>query len=383
MSEPKPPASQFIHLAANRSGPRIGFALQGGGNHGAFTWGVMRTLLPHLEKKGFKLDGLIGDSAGAMNAVYAGYGWTTAAVGQKASGADFMMERLWWTAHREAFLVRQFTSARNLLDPTTMFSEMVRMGGQNIQSLLNARELMELTLRHPSLPMRPREQHHLEHVVGQQIDFKRLNQPDAPVVIVNTANVRDGGLDAFYGDKLSAKAVAGSGTLPELFNHMQIGEGSHWDGGFIANPPVQPLYNACPEMTDLFVVRVTPLHMRTAHMPRTDAERADRRMEMLLNGVLESELRWVHQHSRDTGRSLNIHVISVPDDWPHDLHSKVDFQNTHWGYYTQMRQGGEKAAKGWLKDHAAQIGRADTYHLPYRLHGERAGVPSHKHIKYG
>jgi NTE family protein len=369
-------------FAANTMATQAGFALQGGGNHGAFTWGVLRVLLPYLEQRGIPLAGFIGDSAGAMNAVYAGYGWAKGTPDKKAEQADFMLERLWWTMHREAFFVRQYMSARSLINPTTAFSELVRQGSQQFKNVLNAGEMLQVNARHPALPLKWDKQNHLEYVVGQQIDFTRLARSDAPMVIVNTANVRDGGLDAFYGDKLSAKAVGGSGTLPQLFETMQIGEGSHWDGGYIANPPLQPLYNACPQMTDLFMIRITPLHMRTPHMPRSDAEKADRTMEMLLNSAVEAELRWVHQHARDTGRKLNIHVISVPLDWPHDLTSKVDFNNTQWDFFKTMREAGEQAGKRWLIEHAAKLGQQDSYRLPYRLHGEQAGQP-HRKVKYG
>lgn len=221
----------------------------------------------------------------------------------------------------------------------------------------------------PTLPTL--QEHPLQHLVEEHIAFEKLNVGKGPKVLVNTTNLRTGGLNVYTGSRLTSEAVASSGTLPELFSALDIGDSKHWDGGFTANPPIQPLYDECPDMTDLFLIRVTPQHMRLGGMPADHDHEAmaDRRMEVMLNAAVEAELRWAEKHAQDTGRQLNIHVISVPDAWPHSMRSKTDFENTNWEFFKELRDAGQTAGQLWLHHHSHEIGMNSTYEHGYRVYG--------------
>ncbi len=305
---------------------KAGIAWQGGGNHGPFSRGVGRVLLRHFEQQGIDVVGMVGASAGAKNAVYAGYGWNTGKPGHKAENADFMMERLWFSAAMLAVPVRAGLSLKNFSHPATALPELLLSGSHLMRSMsetiavvgdvfnalgakdgsqriaqayarMPAMEFAELFKRHGAPTLPTFEEHPLQHLVEEHIDFNKLSKATAPKVIVNTTNLRTGGLNVYMGRGLTSEAVASSGTLPELFNALEIGDSKHWDGGFSANPPLQPLYDECPDMTDLFLIRVTPQHMRVGGMPLNQDAMADRRMEVMLNAAVESELRWVDRKS--------------------------------------------------------------------------------------
>jgi len=394
--------AQHLQTLKGSSKPKVGIAWQGGGNHGAFSWGVSRILLPEFERRGIPVVGMVGASAGAKNAVYAGYGMAVGKDGHKAELADLMMERLWFSVAMLAVPVRTGLSLKNLSNPATVIPEMmlntshmmrnvgdtmIAMGsmfnvlGQRKDSqkaMLEAYaripgvEFASLYQRHgmPTLPTF--DEHPLQHLVNEHVDFKKLSASTAPKVIVNTTNLRTGGLNVYMGKSLTSEAVASSGTLPELFNALSIGDSKHWDGGFSANPPIQPLYDECPEMTDLILIRVTPQHMRVGGMPHDHAAMADRRMEVMLNAAVESELRWAQKHAEDTGRQLNIHVVSVPDVWPHAMSTKTDFECTNWQFFKQLRDAGEVAAEVWLNRHGHDLGQRSTYDHDYRVYGGTA-----------
>lgn len=382
----------------SHSKAKVGIAWQGGGNHGPFSWGVARVLLRHLETQGINVVGMVGASAGAKNAVYAGYGLNTGKAGHKAENADLMMERLWFSAAMLAVPVRAGLSFKNLSHPATAVPELMLNSSKFIRNMsdtmaavgdvfnalgakdgaerivqayarMPAMEYAELLKRHGAPTLPTFQDHPLQHLVEEHIDFATLSKAAAPKVIVNTTNLRTGGLNVYMGRELTSEAVASSGTLPELFNALEIGDSKHWDGGFSANPPIQPLYDECPDMTDLFLIRVTPQHMRVGGMPHNHEAMADRRMEVMLNAAVESELRWVRKHAQDTGRPLNIHVIGVPDIWPHSMRSKTDFEHTNWEFFKTLRQAGEVQADIWLHHHAQDIGRRSTYDSDYRVYG--------------
>lgn len=397
------PAHHFESTpAANQ--PRVGLALQGGGNHGAFTWGVLRSLLPALEQRGIPVDGIVGASAGAKNAVYAGYGMAIAKAGHKAELADHMMEKLWFTVGVLAIPVRAYTSARKLSSPSTVVPEMWRnvavMTGHVLDTMsavtgvfnsmgsasqarqieafakIPAVDYLRMMTQHGPVSLPTMSEHPLQHLVDHHIDFNKLAAAAAPKVLVNTTNLQTGGLNVYTGRALTSEAVASSGTLPELFNALKIGDSKHWDGGFSANPPLQPLYDECKKMTDLILVRVTPHNMRAGGMPAEGDHEAmaDRRMEVMLNAAVEAELRLLPRLAAAEGRALNVHVISVPSAWPYSMRSKTEFESTNWQFFGRLRDAGVKAGDDWLKEHAEDIGQRSTYNHDYRVYGGRSGV---------
>lgn len=344
---------------SGQSKPRVGYALQGGGNQASFHWGVLAPMLRHHEEHGIPLVGFSGTSGGALAALYSGYGWTTAKPGHKASHAEHMQEKLWVTVDRIATFVRAAKSP---------VGEFLRQS----QRFLNGYHID--AGKHAHLPPMDLGSHPLVHMIEQHgIDFARLQQPDAPVIIVNNTDVRTGESVNYWGDQLSAQAVAGSGTLPELLEPVRIGDSLAWDGGFTANPSVLPLYELCPDMTDLVVVRITPLPLRPGPVPGkgNDTALKERQMELFLNSALEAELRTIRALGKATGRELNIHLIAIPPQDLPPLSTKVDFDATHSEFFQHMRRIGQRAGQAWLDEHAHDLGKRSTYEPAYRVLGER------------
>ena len=392
------------HLNSGSLGPRVGIAWQGGANHGAFSWGVARALLSELERREIPLVGMIGASAGAKNAVYAAQGWLTGEIGHKAIQADLMLERLWFSvAEMAAPLAATMQMGNPLTAMGTATDQFGAMMGRTVgilgalasgflgvaapsaelETQLPAFEYAGLTARHGAfLSAATNDPHPLRHLVGRQIDFDLLAQAKSPVLMVATTNLNSGCLNIHTGRGLTAEALASSATLPELFSPLHIDDSLHWDGGFSANPPLQPLYLACPDMTDLVVIRVTPQALRTGKEPASGDFAAinDRRMEILLNASVEAELRTLPALAQAQGRMLNLHVISVPPDWPHSMESMTDVRNTNWAYFKSLRDEGQRAGEAWVHEHGMDLGQRSSYVSGYRVFDGKAATHPMSHI---
>ncbi len=359
----------------------IGFAVQGGGNFGALEPTAMEIALDYIERNGHELGGCISTSAGTMNTVYALDGWLSAGVGKRAKAAGDNMRKLWRQVANRAAPVR---AAAHMTDHAARLREhqadffalqnhWLKATGCHpslTQTFNMMQALMDTPLLNPnfldetfSAACRHSGQAHpLEEMVRADINFERLNRPGTPSLLVNTVNVQTGKMAIHKRAGLTPSAVAGSGTLARLFGNMPIEDQPHWDGGFTANPPVLPLLEEVPDITDLIVFRVTPLALRAEDIPSTHLEIEMREREMMMNGTLEGELRALQMMARFNNGIPRIHVIDLSQNgWHYPVSSKFDLRCTSHDFFQKAHAHGAKVTEDWFKRNGHKIGLESSY----------------------
>lgn len=220
----------------------INLALQGGGAHGAFTWGVLDRL---LDEKHLAFEGMSATSAGAMNAAVFAYGLAT----NGREGARKALTGFW---KRVSDLARLGPFQPNLID---------RVLGDHKLAWSPVFALAGLMTRvlSPYL-FNPTDYNPLRDVVAQSIDFDVLKRPDCPVkLFLSATNVRSGKVKIFTGTEISLSAVMASACLPTMFHAVEIGDDAYWDGGYMGNPALFPLIYSC-NSTDIVVGHAVDQH---------------------------------------------------------------------------------------------------------------------------
>ncbi len=281
---------------------RLNLGLQGGGSHGAFTWGVLDRL---LEVETLELVGISGTSAGAMNAAVLAYGL---AVGGKA-GARASLAEFWG---RIAAAARLSPLQPSPLDRWLGMGNMDLSPGwialDNLARLASPYELNPLNINP------------LKDVLLEVVDFGALRRAcvtERVLLFLCATNVGTGRIKIFEGEEIGLDAVLASACLPWLFHAVEI-EGQHyWDGGYSGNPPIYPLIYGT-DCEDVLIVQINPINSQD--VPRTAPEIIDRVNELSFNSTLMREMRAIHfvtklldQQRVERGRykRLNIHTIDA------------------------------------------------------------------------
>lgn len=331
--------------------PALNLALQGGGSHGAFTWGVLDRL---LEVPDLRIDGVSGTSAGALNAAVLATGcaaggaagaraalrafWLDVAAAQSPAGGCF---GAWSGASADL-------AAFNL-DANPLYAwgnELVRLASP--------------------YQFNPADLNPLRDIVRRHVDVKAMKKGPLSLFITATA-VRSGQPRVFTRRDLSHDALLASACLPQLFRAVEIGGQPYWDGGYSGNPALWPLVYGTDTL-DIVLVKINPLHRDGT--PDTPGEIADRLNEITFNAGLVSELRAIGfvQRLRASGalkardyKSLRLHMVA--DDRglaPLNASSKL---NTDRRFLEALHTLGRNAASRWLKAHRRHLGQRSTLNL--------------------
>ena len=326
---------------------KLNLALQGGGAHGAFTWGVLDRL---LEEEDVEIHALSGTSAGAMNAAVLADGYTE----NGRQGAKDELARFWGEISGVSKLLEpwmQFT-------PHTMQQHFMGASGpiytwfDTMSRLFSPYELNPMNLN----PLRA--------VLERIIDFKRLQHCDTMQVFVTATNVETGQPRVFSGGELTVDALLASGCLPFLYQAVEIDGVPYWDGGYLGNPALWPLHSRT-ECGDIMLVQINPI-MRTG-TPRSSVEIINRLNEITFNSSLISEMRAIHFVRRliedgklDTEhyRHVNMHMIAPPEDL-HALSASSKL-NPSWEFFTFLHAQGRAEMERWLKANKAMLGVDST-----------------------
>lgn len=330
-------------------GPSIDIALQGGGSHGAFTWGVLDRL---LEDGSLAFDGVSGTSAGALNAGVMATGWHRGG----AQGARDALRAFWLdvASSGACFGVHGNPTPWNgiagyNLDANPFFdilNQWLRMFSPQQLNPLGFNTLREVAARH--------------------VDEAALAHGPLRLFVTATA-VTTGQPEVFMGERLSLDALLASACLPQLFKAVEIDGVPYWDGGYTGNPALWPLiYNT--RSADLLLVRINPL-VRPG-VPDTAAEIADRVNEITFNAGLVGEMRAIHfvqellrKQALDRRRYKNLRLHMVADDdgmGPLDPSSKL---NTDRTFLLELHRLGRAAAQRWLDTDRAQVGHASSFDI--------------------
>ncbi len=324
----------------------VNLALQGGGSHGALTWGVLDRL---LEDGRLTIAEASGTSAGAMNAV-------VMADGFQRGGADGARSALaaFWKAVSDA--ARFSPAQRTLWDRLTGRYSLDRSPGylllEGIGRVFSPYEINPFDLN----PLR-------DLLVGM-VDFDRVNAPGGIHVHINATNVRTGLPRTFSTGSVTAEAVLASACLPQMYKAVEIGDEAYWDGGFSANPALYPLISntASP---DVLIVQINPIIRRA--LPRTARDIINRVNEISFNTSLVKELRTLALAKRIAEEN----GADVPPTYLHMIHVDEEVQdlaassklNAEWEYLQLLFDRGRRWADLWLRDHFDDIGRASTFDI--------------------
>jgi NTE family protein len=331
----------------------INLALQGGGSHGAFAWGALDRL---LEDERIVIEGIVGTSAGAMNAAVTAYGLT---LGGNEGARQSL--RSFWEAVAEL-------GTWSVMQPSW------------IDQLINPRSLdyspgwiMLDTLSRVWSPyqMNPANYHPLRDILSEQIDFERLSRSDKVKLFVCASNVFTNRLHVFDLRDMSVDAVVASGCIPSVFQAVKINGEYFWDGGYMGNPPIFPIIYNCTS-TDVLLIMVNPIHVE--QVPQTAQAILDRINTLSFNSSLMREMRAInfvnHLVERgfdDNGRlkKMLIHCIDAEDELSKlGVSSKLNVGCEFLGWLFEL---GRSRADVFLRDHFDKIGKNSSTSIEQRF----------------
>ena len=323
----------------------INLALQGGGSHGAFTWGVLDRL---LDEESLTIEGISGTSAGAMNADALLQGHCTG--GNK--GAKESLEKFW----------RGIGDIAGFGPPQRGPLDMM-LGNWNLDSSPMAMMADAWQRMFSPYQTNPFNLNPLRDLLEKMIDIKAIRACKAIKIFVCATNVETGHARVFTRDELTIDMLMASGCLPFTFQAVKIDGTPYWDGGYVGNPSIFPLIYNC-ESPDVAVVQINPL--TRPGIPDTPTEIVNRLNEISFNAALISEMRAIsfvqrlvdedHLKSEEAARlkSMNMHVIYDEDEMIKlGAASKL---NANMDFLLHLKDIGRSCADNWLKHNWDAIG---------------------------
>lgn len=323
-------------------------ALQGGGAHGAFTWGVLDRILADGR---LHIEGVSGTSAGAMNAVVLADGLERGGI----EGAREALARFW-----------------QAVSDTARFSPVQRMPldiflGRWSLDYSPGYQAMDLLMRMVSpYQLNPFNVNPLSDLVASLVDFSAVNRCTKIKVFVTATNVETGRARVFRQPHLSPEALMASACLPFLFQAVEI-DGEHfWDGGYMGNPALFPLVDEC-DARDLVIVQINPVYREGP--PTTAQDIINRLNEITFNASLIKELRSIallkqlveaEELERERYRDMLVHCLHSGELSSLRVSSK---SNAEWRFLRHLHDLGWRAAERWLSDNFEKLGKCSTFDL--------------------
>lgn len=331
----------------------VNLALQGGGAHGAFAWGVLDKL---LEDGRLAIDAMSATSAGAMNAVVVAYGLSIGG----PEGARAMLERFWG----------QISHAGQLYSPVRSFPWERWMQDGGFHSEFSPAFFLFQAITHVFSPyqINPFNLNPLKDVLAELVDFDRLAKcSKAPRLFLSATNVRTGKIKVFENESVSADVVLASACLPYLFHAVEIDGEHYWDGGFMGNPAIFPLIYQRGSR-DVIVVHINPIERM--NLPRSAAEIFNRMNEISFNSSLMREMRAVafvtkliDDNVLDRNKYSRMLIHSIRDDAAMAELGVATKLNPDWDFLCRLRDSGRAKAAEWLQRNFDKVGESSTVDL--------------------
>jgi NTE family protein len=324
----------------------INLALQGGGAHGAFTWGVLDRL---LEEETIEFEGISATSAGAANAAVMAYGMTVGGrEGAKTALRDFWRR----VAHSALFSPLQPSLFDRLTHNHGLENSPAHLVFDILSRLLSPYQLNPLNYN----PLR--------NVLEAVVDFERLNRGSAIKLFLSATNVRTCKVRIFTCREVTADAVLASACLPFISQAVEIDGEAYWDGGYMGNPAIFPLIYEC-RSPDVVVVHINP--MNRPEVPTSARDIMNRINEISFNSSLMREMRAIAFVSRmiEDGqmcgkqmKQMRIHAIDAEDVMQGlGVASKL---NADWEFLLHMHEIGRERTAAWLTGDYADVGVRST-----------------------
>jgi NTE family protein len=338
---------------------KINIALQGGGAHGAFTWGVLDAF---LEDGRLDFEAISATSAGSVNAVAMLQGLTI----DGNDGGRKMLEKFW----------------RAVSEAGAVFSPVQQIAAENPFGDFFPRWASAENAAYPFFNViaknlspyqfNPLDFNPLRDILGRLIDFKGLQQNCEAKLFLTATNVRTGDARVFTTPEITREVVLASAALPTVFQAVEIDGEAYWDGGFVGNPSLWPLYYDV-ESNDVMIVHVNPIVR--SEIPRDAMTIEERLNEITFNSAMLKELRAIafvqklvknnmlRADVKHNYREVLLHAVRAEHALTKlSLSSKFD---TSWPFLTKLRDAGRKAAQDWMTAHFTDIGRISTVNIEH------------------
>ena len=333
----------------------VNLALQGGGSHGAFTWGVLDQI---LEDGRLQIAGVSGTSAGAMNAVALADGFTRdGPEGARAALAHF------WRA----------MSAKARYSPLKRMPIDRLIGSWSLENNPVYHAMDTLSREASPYQLNPMNQNLLRDLIEKSVDFEMVRRCTAFKLYISATNVESGNVKVFPRERLTADMVMASAALPQLYQAVEIDGVPYWDGGYMGNPSLFPFHGQTGT-DDVVVVQINPVVRKGT--PHTPQEIQNRINEINFNGSLLKELHSIEfvdrliregRLSADEYRQVRVHIIENHAQMtPLGASSKM---NVEWAFLTKLRDMGRDTARRWLDENFAAIGERSTVDLREMFRG--------------
>ncbi len=333
-------------MAAIIEKKKINLALQGGGGHGTYTWGVLDRI---LEEDKIIIEGISGTSAGAMNAAMLVGGYMQGG----SAGAKEMLENFWrrisdaaaYSPLHKNPLQRMLTGWNMDLSPSYHFFDL-------LSRMFSPYEL------------NPFDYNPMRQIVEDILDPEILQACSMIKLYIAATHVASGHARIFHCNEITVDVLMASSCIPFLFKAVEIEGEEYWDGGYMGNPAIWPLIYNC-ESEDIVLVQINPLHRNS--MPRTASEIINRVNEITFNSALTAEMRAIDfvkklinkgKLSHEEYKDMRMHLIYSPDEMKAlNASSKM---NADWDFFQYLRAIGYNAADVWLKNNWKDIGKKST-----------------------
>ena len=337
-----------------RNAKTINLAIQGGGAHGAYAWGILDRL---LDDGRIRFEGISATSAGSMNAVVAAYGNMTGGRG----GARSALYNFW----------------KKISEVGAIYSPLKQTPWEYFQSHWNRNWNMDQSVTYQIFDMmtrmfspyqfNPINFNPLRQVLEKSVDFEELERCQTTKLFLAATNVRTGKVRVFSTEEITSDVVMASACLPMLFQAVKIGEDHYWDGGYMGNPALFPLFYHT-RSRDLLIVHINPIERE--ELPTSSADIMNRLNEITFNASLLKEMRaiafvtklieedWLKAEYKGKLKHLIMHAIRA-EGVLSDLSVASKF-NTDWQFLLYLRDLGRDEAGTWLKQNFASIGKRST-----------------------
>ncbi len=328
---------------------KVNLALQGGGAHGAFTWGVLDKF---LEKDCFKIEGISATSAGSINAVVLAQGMMQGG----NEGARLALHDFWQAiSHYGNALFMTLPMGVDLISDDYFNTPASFYFFSNIMNLLSPYEFNPLNFNF------------MRDILAKMIDFEKIKKQSHIKLFICATNVKTGKIRIFTEPELSLNAILASACLPKLFQAVEIDGEYYWDGGYLGNPAIFPLiYDT--NIRDILILHLVPI-VRTT-MPKTVMEIDTRLREISFNSSLMREMRaiafvtklidegWIKQEHAHRLKRLNMHCLRAD----HELQALplASVFIPDWHFLLKLRDLGRQAAEEWLKKNFSSVGKKST-----------------------
>lgn len=335
----------------------VGIALQGGGAHGAFTWGVLDRL---LEEDSMVAEAMCGTSAGALNAVACAYGLHLGG----PSKAKELLEQLW----RKVALTGSYLFKPGIFDKAYGNGDIYNSPGY---VMFNA-----ITQVLSPYNFNPLNYNPLRDILNDLIDFDELKTYNKKKLFICATNVKTNRAKIFENKDITVDAVLASACLPLLFQAVEIDGEYYWDGGYMGNPPIFPIITNT-NLKDIVLVKINSININS--VPTSARDIADRVNEISFNSSLINEMKLIHYRNElirhgvlkvdnKTNREIFVHTISGYEALSQLKYSSK--MNTSWEFLLDLKEKGRNIADKWIKTDYNEVGLKSTFDVEEHFFGK-------------